>query len=70
MSFQYDQYLEQHRGNDRRAYEWICENLPELNRFIFQLRLKIKLMSDDDFAKLLKECDYQQTLYALYFRYC
>lgn len=41
-----------------------------INRFIFQLRLKIKLMSDDDFAKLLKECDYQQTLYALYFRYC
>ena len=30
MSFQYDQYLEQHRGNVRRAYEWICENLPEL----------------------------------------
>lgn len=41
-----------------------------INRFIFQLRLKIKLMSDADFAKLLKECDYQQTLYALYFRYC
>lgn len=41
-----------------------------ISRFIFKLQLKIKLMSDADFAKLLKQCDYQQTLYALYFRYC
>lgn len=39
-------------------------------RFIFELRLRIKLMSDADFAELLSHCDYQQTLYALYFRYC
>lgn len=30
MSFQYDQYLEQHRANVKRAYEWISENLPKL----------------------------------------
>lgn len=38
-------------------------------KFISELRLKIKLMSDEDFNKLLKECDYSQKLYALYFRY-
>lgn len=30
MSFQYDQYLECHRFNVRRGYEWLCENLPEI----------------------------------------
>lgn len=42
----------------------------EIGRFILQLRLSIKLMTEDDFVELLKKCDYQQTLYALYFRYC
>lgn len=28
MSFQYDQYLQQHRANVKRGYEWLCENLP------------------------------------------
>ena len=28
MSFQYDQYLQQHRVNVKRGYEWLCENLP------------------------------------------
>mgnify|MGYP004718098459 CR=1 FL=1 len=39
-------------------------------RFIFKLRLQIKLMSHDDFIKLIDTCDYQQLIYALYFRYC
>lgn len=30
MSKQYDNYLEQHRGNVKKGYEWICKNLPEL----------------------------------------
>lgn len=38
--------------------------------FIFKLRLQIKIMSHDDFIKLLDKCDYQQLIYALYFRYC
>jgi hypothetical protein len=42
----------------------------EIYRFIFKLRLGIKLMSDTDFARLLDSCDYQQKIYALYFRYC
>lgn len=28
MSFQYDQYLQQHRANVHSGYEWLCENLP------------------------------------------
>jgi hypothetical protein len=39
-------------------------------RFIFELRLQIKIMPHDDFIKLLDKCDYQQLIYALYFRYC
>ena len=30
MSFQYNQYLENHRANVKKAYEWIKEKLPEL----------------------------------------
>ena len=29
MSRQYDSYLKAHRGNVKRAYEWIAANLPE-----------------------------------------
>lgn len=30
MSFQYDQYLVQHKANVKRGFDWISENLPEL----------------------------------------
>ena len=30
MSFQYDQYLAQHRSNVKRGYDWLCENLLEV----------------------------------------
>ena len=30
VSFQYDQYLTQHRSNVKRGFDWIAENLPEL----------------------------------------
>lgn len=30
MSYQYDQYLVQHRANVKRGFDWIRENLPEL----------------------------------------
>ncbi len=30
MSNQYDQYLTRHRGNVKRAFDWIAENLPEI----------------------------------------
>ena len=30
MSFQYDQYLERHRSNVKRGFDWLSENLPEI----------------------------------------
>lgn len=30
MSYEYDEYLIQHRQNVRRGYDWLSENLPEL----------------------------------------
>lgn len=30
MSVQYDMYLEKHKGNVRKAFEWIRDNLPEV----------------------------------------
>ena len=30
MSVQYDQYLEKHKANIRKAFEWIRNNLPEI----------------------------------------
>ena len=30
MSVQYDEYLEQHKGNVRKGYEWFRDNMPEL----------------------------------------
>ena len=30
MSFQYDKYLDQHKANVKRGFDWIQENLPEL----------------------------------------
>lgn len=30
MSYQYDQYLQQHRTNVKRGFDWIRENLPHL----------------------------------------
>lgn len=35
----------------------------------FRLRLHIKLMSEADSQKLLEDCDVNQYIYALYFRY-
>ena len=41
----------------------------EIYNFINTVRIRVKLMSDSDFNSLLKQLDYQGTLYALYFRY-
>ena len=30
MSIQYDKYLQQHKGNVKKGYEWIRDNIPEL----------------------------------------
>ena len=45
--------------------------LKELVRLLIYLRVKIKLLSDSDFNKLLSECNsYEEGLYILCFRYC
>jgi hypothetical protein len=37
--------------------------------FLKILSIKLKSMSVEDFYSLLMECDYQQRLYAIWFRY-
>lgn len=45
-------------------------NLMEnLYHFISILRLRIKLMMDEEFEIFCRDLDYQQTIYAIYFRY-
>lgn len=34
MSFQYDQYLANHRANVKRGFDWLCENLPDVTNDI------------------------------------
>lgn len=40
-----------------------------LYRFLFRLRICIKAMSEQEFLSLLVQCNYEQAVYALYFRY-
>lgn len=46
MSFQYDQYLTQHRSNVKRGFDWIAENLPELLVDGFDYGWQIKFAHD------------------------
>lgn len=39
MSFQYDQYLSNHRANVKRGFDWLCENLSDVTNDIFQMQL-------------------------------
>lgn len=49
--------------------ENMIEYIRKIYKFIFVLRLKIKLMSDNEFNIFIKELDYRSAVYALYFRY-
>jgi len=46
-------------------FKWIFR----LYLFILTIELRIKSMTDKEFDNLIKSLDYQQTLYALIFRY-
>ena len=35
MSFQYDQYLANHRANVKRGFDWLCENLSDVTNDIW-----------------------------------
>mgnify|MGYP000005207082 FL=1 len=41
----------------------------ELYKFISRLHYRIKFMPEKDFDELLSQCDWEQKMYALCFRY-
>lgn len=47
------------------------EMIQNIKIFLIKLRIQIKLLSEEDFTKLLKDekLDYTQRLYLCYFRY-
>ena len=46
MSQQYDRYLEQHKGNVKRAFEWIRDNLPYLLKGAYDYEWQIGMAHD------------------------
>lgn len=49
----------------------IYETIQNIRMFLLNLRIQIKLLSEEDFVRLLKDkkLDYEQKLYLCYFRY-
>lgn len=47
----------------------MTEIILEIYKFVMVLRWKIKLMSNNEFDKLIKTLDWEQKIYAFYFRY-
>lgn len=47
-------------------YELCCK----VYEFVFILRLRIKLIPEKEFNVWIKQLDLEQTIYALFFRYC
>lgn len=49
----------------------IYEMIQNIRMFLLKLRIQIKLLSEEEFARLLKDnkLDYEQKLYLCYFRY-
>ena len=46
MSFQYDQYLANHRANVKRGFDWLCENLPDVTNNISDAAWQIEFAHD------------------------
>lgn len=46
MSFQYDQYLANHRANVKRGFDWLCENLPDVTNDISDAAWQIEFAHD------------------------
>ena len=51
MSQQYDSYLKAHRGNVKRAYEWIAANLPECTDAIITRNIDLHDASKDEVSE-------------------
>lgn len=49
----------------------LIEMIQDIRIFLLKLRIQIKLLSEEDFTKMLKDkkLDYTQRLYLRYFRY-
>ena len=62
MSDQYDRYLEQHRRNVRRAWEWLVDNLPDLFSKVDLHAMKTQILNHDASKNSSEE-------YAAYDRY-
>ena len=46
MSFQYDQYLANHRANVKRGFDWLCENLPDVTNDVSDAAWQIEFAHD------------------------
>lgn len=46
MSYQYDQYLTNHKANVKKGFEWIRDNIPELIKSEFDLEHQIGFAHD------------------------
>lgn len=62
MSEQYDRYLDQHRRNVRRGWEWLVDNLPDLFGNVDLHTMKTQILNHDASKNSLDE-------YAAYDRY-
>ncbi len=47
MSDQYDRYLDQHRRNVRRGWEWLVDNLPDLFSKVDLQAMKTQILNHD-----------------------
>lgn len=63
MSREYDNYLEQHKGNVRKGFEWIRENLPKLVENIPNLEWQICFNHDQSKTNLDEYCAYDEYFY-------
>jgi hypothetical protein len=54
MSYQYGQYLNQHKTNVKKGFDWIRDNLPELIKGGFDYEWQMGL--NHDYSKAPKRC--------------
>ena len=63
MSIQYDQYLEQHKTNVKKGFDWFRENLPELIKGDFNYEWQIGFNHDHSKMELDEYAAYDAYFY-------
>lgn len=63
MSIKYDNYLAQHKGNVRKGFEWIRDNLPELVKGQFDYEWQIGMAHDASKTDLIEYDAYDRYFY-------